>query len=89
MQWTRIVKRRSGSQFKETKKRLIKYRKEVVASDCRFFQLRETVATLPGTSYFGVFYNPARKIWHVLYMAFGTELFMTRKECVRQGPKPA
>ena len=50
--WTRISLRRSGGQFKERKKkRIIEYEKEVLASDCGFWQLRDTVATLPDTLY--------------------------------------
>ena len=39
--------------------KIIEYLK-VLASDCGFLQLRDTVATLPGTSYFSIFYNPSQ-----------------------------
>ena len=48
LHWTRIGQRRSGGQFKERKeKRIIKYWKEVLASDCGLLQLGDTVATRP------------------------------------------
>ena len=32
----------------------------MLASDCGFLQLTNAVATLTGTSYFGIFYNPSQ-----------------------------
>ena len=32
----------------------------MLARDCRLLQLRDTVATLPDTSYFGIFYSPSQ-----------------------------